>query len=67
MFTGIIYKYTNELDNNKVYIGQTVNEHKRKIDHKNSKKKDRFHGAIRKYGFDSFKYSVLLLAKTYKI
>ena len=59
MFTGIIYKYTNELDNNKVYIGQTVNEHKRKIDHKNSKKKDRFHGAIRKYGFDSFKYSVL--------
>jgi len=61
---GIIYKYT--APNGKIYIGQTTNEKKRKKAHKNisynPKIKDydtHFHRAIRKYGFDSFKYEVL--------
>lgn len=60
---GIIYKYTNTI-NNKVYIGKTINENHRKIQHKTSKYKDHFHNAIRKYGFDNFKYNVLFRFKS---
>lgn len=62
---GIIYIYTN-LTNNKSYIGQTVNPELRQIAHKsnafnenNSEYDSLFHRAIRKYGWDNFKYSIL--------
>lgn len=61
---GIIYKYTSP--SGKSYIGQTVKENKRKAQHKRSAFKEYdsayntpFHKAIRKYGWDSFKYEVL--------
>ena len=60
---GVIYKYTNKF-NGKVYIGQTVNEHQRKIEHKCHSKtrpftQSAFYNAIDKYGWDNFHYSVL--------
>lgn len=55
---GIIYKYTNKI-NGHIYIGQTTRPAQRKSQHKNSKANDYFHRAIRKYGFDNFKYEVL--------
>ena len=55
---GVIYKYTNKI-NSKVYIGQTVDEVKRKSRHKSCVDNNHFHNAIRKYGFDSFEYTVL--------
>ena len=57
---GIIYKYTNKI-NNKVYIGQTISEYKRKNAHKNMHHSWRsyFHNAIEKYGYGNFEYSVL--------
>lgn len=55
---GIIYKYTNKI-NGKVYIGQTIDENKRKASHKCSKRNDHFHRAIRKYGWDNFDYEVV--------
>lgn len=55
---GIIYKYTNKI-NGKVYIGQTIDEEKRKSAHKCSKGEDHFHRAIRKYGFENFDYQVV--------
>ena len=61
---GIIYKYTSP--SGKSYIGQTVKENKRKAQHKRSAFNETdaaydtpFHKAIRKYGWDSFKYEVL--------
>ena len=58
---GIIYKSTSP--SGKAYIGQTINENKRKRQHiansKNSNSKYYylpFYAAIRKYGFDSFSY-----------
>lgn len=61
---GVIYKYTSP--SGKSYIGQTINEHKRKLQHKynsshiNSKYYYLpFYVAIRKYGFDSFNYEIL--------
>lgn len=63
-FYGLIYRY--ESPSGKSYIGQTTNEQKRKFQHKqcayNEKSKSynhKFHIAIRKYGFDSFKYEIL--------
>lgn len=60
-----IYKFTN-LVNNKVYIGQSTNIEKRKKSHINnyinSNIKDYntyFYRALRKYGIDNFKYSVI--------
>ena len=57
---GIIYKYTNQV-NNKVYIGQTINEYKRKYAHKHTLNSWRsyFHNAIKKYGYDKFVYEIL--------
>lgn len=58
-YSGVIYKYRNKV-NNKVYIGQTVNEKQRKIEHKCSVNKNTlFARAIKKYGFDTFEYTVL--------
>ena len=57
---GIIYKYTNQI-NNKVYIGQTINEYKRKYAHKHTLNSWRsyFYNAIKKYGYDKFVYEIL--------
>jgi hypothetical protein len=63
--TGIIYKYTSP--SNKCYIGQTIQGDSRKSQHKyNAFKQDYtgynlpFYYAIRKYGFDSFEYEILI-------
>jgi len=65
MKTGIIYKYTNTF-NNKTYIGQTVHEQKRKVNHKSAAFNKNaqgynchFYRAIRKYGWESFSYEIL--------
>ncbi len=57
---GIIYKYTNQV-NGKVYIGQTINEYKRRYAHSKALNSWRsyFHEAVRKYGIDSFSYEIL--------
>jgi group I intron endonuclease len=56
---GIIYAYRNKI-NGKMYIGKTCqNEELRKAQHKNSKKNDHFHNAIRFHGFDNFEYFVI--------
>lgn len=59
---GIIYKYTN-LINNKVYIGQTDRPAQRKAEHiyssKNRYKNSAFHSAIKKYGIENFSYEVI--------
>lgn len=62
---GIIYCYTNKI-NNKKYIGQTINPEQRYNQHKssayNEKDKDYesiFHRAIRKYDWDGFDYEIL--------
>lgn len=61
MRTGIIYKYVNII-NNKVYIGKTTVKN-RNYGHKYSSReeKTKFYYAIRKYGWENFKYSVLEL------
>lgn len=63
-YYGLIYRY--ESPSGKSYIGQTNDELNRKRQHKqaayNEKDKSyncKFHIAIRKYGFDSFKYEIL--------
>lgn len=58
LFYGIIYKYTNKI-NGKIYIGQTINEVRRKGEHKAAKEDSYFHKAIKKYGYENFKYKVL--------
>ena len=56
---GIIYKYTSP--SGKSYIGQTVNPERRHNEHKRMKgRESAFHRAIKKYGFDNFKYEVLV-------
>lgn len=62
---GIIYCYTN-LINNKKYIGQTINPEQRKKQHYSSafNKNDKdynsiIHRAFRKYGYENFKYEIL--------
>lgn len=61
---GIIYKYTSP--SGKCYIGQTVNENKRRYEHRykayyedGKDYNNPFYRAIRKYGWDSFKYEIL--------
>lgn len=62
---GIIYCYTN-LINGKKYIGQTINPSQRYSAHKSTHLNEKdpeydslFHRALRKYGWDNFKYEVL--------
>lgn len=57
---GIIYKYTN-INNDKVYIGQTVEEKVRIYKHKKESFKEggKFGKAICQYGFENFTYEVL--------
>lgn len=61
-----IYKYTN-LINGKIYIGQSIhlsiryNQHKNRYNDKNDTEYNHsFHTAIRKYGWENFKYEVLI-------
>lgn len=60
MIQGIIYKYTSP--SGKCYIGQTYNPKQRaqrhKLDAQNGSNLN-FHKAIRKYGWNSFKYEIL--------
>lgn len=58
MIDGIIYIYTNKL-NNKVYIGQTIDENRRRLEHLNAKDDFYFHKALRKYGIENFDYKIL--------
>jgi len=54
---GVIYMYTSP--SGKQYIGQTVNEHRRKSDHKLCNQRTPFHYAVKKYGYDNFVYEIL--------
>lgn len=54
---GIIYKYTSP--SNKVYIGQTIHEHRRYMTHKRGDGDTKFCRAIRKYGFENLTYEVI--------
>lgn len=58
---GCIYKYTSP--SGKCYIGKTFNLNRRVKDHLNrsnkSKFKNKFYGAIRKYGYENFKLEIL--------
>lgn len=63
---GIIYCYTN-LINSKKYIGQTINPEMRYSAHKsnyqnpkNNEYNSLLHKAFRKYGFENFKYEILV-------
>lgn len=55
---GYIYKYTN-LINGKIYIGKTYRLNKRMCEHKYRKDNTYFHNALKKYGFENFKYEVI--------
>lgn len=58
MSTGIVYIYTSP--SGKSYIGQTWNEEQRKIEHKKPGNKCiAFKDAIKKYGYETFKYEIL--------
>ena len=56
--TGIIYKYTSP--SGKSYIGQTTRPEGRMEQHRRMQDDSAFHRAIKKYGFDNFKYEVLV-------
>lgn len=60
---GIIYKYTSP--NGKIYIGQTIDEKKRKSTHKRDSETStsKFHTAIRQHGYNNFIYEVLYSIK----
>lgn len=67
---GIIYCYTNKI-NNKKYIGQTINPEQRYKAHKSTafNPKDQeynslLHQAFRKYGYENFQYEILAEAET---
>lgn len=64
-YTGIIYKYTN-LTNNKIYIGQTVNEKKRTYQHLYASR-TYFDRALKKYGITNFKYEIIVKIETNSI
>ena len=62
---GVIYMYTSP--KGKVYIGQTINEQSRKTDHRRRTVNSNTHfgAALRKYGYENFKYEVLYRTKLY--
>lgn len=69
MKRGIIYKITN-LINGKIYIGQTIQKFSKRIkDYKGDYKRYNYgiHAAIRKYGFDNFKFEILHTPKIDKL
>lgn len=55
---GIIYKWTNKI-NGKAYIGQTVREAERIIEHTRANRDCDFHHDIKEYGIHNFDYEVL--------
>lgn len=57
---GYIYKYENII-NHKVYIGQTTDIINRKSSHRYKAQfvKSKFYNAVRKYGWDSFKFDII--------
>lgn len=57
-YTGVIYCYTNMI-NGKKYIGQTIEEERRRKEHKSLRYSSYFHEAVKKYGWDNFKYEIL--------
>ena len=67
---GIIYKWTNTL-NNKSYIGQTIHPERRYKRHLNDAFKEKvdthFYRALRKYGTANFTYEVLETVETCKL
>ncbi len=70
MYNSIIYKATNKI-NQKVYIGKTTHGlEKRRKRHEdnslNSKLNNYFYKAMRKHGFDSFKWEIIDRANTEK-
>lgn len=60
LLTGVIYKYTSP--SNKIYIGQTTNEIKRRNSFRNSENYGgvKIDNARKKYRHDNFKYEVVL-------
>lgn len=58
MKTGVIYKFTNKL-NNLSYIGQTIYPEKRKLAHERCSSTDKFHTALRYYGLMNFDYDII--------
>jgi len=60
---GLIYVYISP--SGKRYVGQTINESSRKSHHKNEdiKSQTYFGNAIRKYGFENFRYEVIIKFK----
>lgn len=57
-YSGIIYLYRSKTTN-KSYVGQTIDEERRKHQHMKADKNTYFHNAIKKYGYDDFEYSVI--------
>lgn len=56
-YIGVVYCYT--CPDGKKYIGQTFCEKRRIADHRRANQNTLFHEAIRKIGFDHFKYELL--------
>lgn len=68
MYKGYIYKFEN-IFNGKVYIGKTKNIENRIYQHKHttSTKSTKFGKAIKKYGIDNFKISIVVEIKSVNI
>lgn len=58
MITGIVYMFENVI-NGKRYIGKTIRPQNRYKEHRKAKDDSLFHRAIKKYGFDNFRYTIL--------
>ena len=58
MVTGIVYMFENKT-NKKKYIGKTTRPKERYNEHRRATDGSLFHRAIKKYGFDNFKYTIL--------
>lgn len=58
MVTGVVYMFENKT-NKKKYIGKTTRPKERYNEHRRATDGSLFHRAIKKYGFDNFKYTIL--------